>query len=757
MHKFNYRWTLADAKFTKDKGKVFSCFACGGGSSMGYKLAGFDVIGCNEIDPRMMEAYCTNHNPKYAFLESIQTFKDKEKLPDELYNLNILDGSPPCFEAGTLIMTDKGLAKIEDIKKGDFVLTHKNRFRKVTETMVKNTNSIFVLKVQGLLPTKVTGEHPLYTRHMHRKDSWTPRRFSKPEWKDVKNLSIVRTPNIILEQDYIGIAINNKSILPKFENLHINNDFLYIIGRWFGDGWTRVFENKQPYRIQAKYTIGQSKCKNCDNPTMVHKRHGYGRFYSAYCSVKCRDSFGGKFRKKNRHDFILCCGKHELKDLVGKIKKLGMNFVVSEQRSTYRISISNKELCAFVSQFGKGAKNKRLTNAILDLPVKSLKCFLDGYLDADGHYEIQYDKWSCCSISKELILGIQHCVHKVYKVPTSIAIKDNSKYSNLIEGRMVNTNMAYSIFFFKSNRKQQHGFFENGYLWVPFRKAEEVKENINVYNISVEEDESYTFNNLICHNCSSFSMSGNREKDWGTEKQFREGQAEQVLDTLFFDFIDLAKRLQPKVVIAENVKGLLMGEAKQYVIKIYEEFEKAGYNVQHWLLDASVMGVPQRRERVFFIALRNDLCEQFMYQKDMFTMAPKLNLEFNEPEIPFSEIEDPTDLSIKDDTVISKLWDLVKPGASFSTAHPKGSFFNDYKVRKDVPINTIVADAGHGGWHYSIKRRLNDKEIVLGGSFPMDYDFGKNKAKYLVGMSVPSIMVAHIATEIYDQWLSKLR
>ena len=50
-HKFNYRWTLKDAKFTKDKGLVFSCFACGGGSTMGYKLAGYDVIGCNEIDP----------------------------------------------------------------------------------------------------------------------------------------------------------------------------------------------------------------------------------------------------------------------------------------------------------------------------------------------------------------------------------------------------------------------------------------------------------------------------------------------------------------------------------------------------------------------------------------------------------------------------------------------------------------------------------------------------------------------------------
>ena len=95
-HNFPYKWTLKDAVFTKDKGKVFSCFACGGGSTMGYKLAGFDVIGCNEIDPKMMEAYKVNHNPKYSYLEPIQTFKLREDLPQELYELDILDGSPPC-------------------------------------------------------------------------------------------------------------------------------------------------------------------------------------------------------------------------------------------------------------------------------------------------------------------------------------------------------------------------------------------------------------------------------------------------------------------------------------------------------------------------------------------------------------------------------------------------------------------------------------------------------------------------------------
>jgi DNA (cytosine-5)-methyltransferase 1 len=139
--------------------------------------------------------------------------------------------------------------------------------------------------------------------------------------------------------------------------------------------------------------------------------------------------------------------------------------------------------------------------------------------------------------------------------------------------------------------------------------------------------------------CSSFSMAGNREKDWGKEKKFREGQANQVLDNLFFDFIDLAKELQPKVIVAENVKGLLQGEAKQYVRRIYKEFDEAGYYCQHWLLDASKMGVLQNRERVFFICLRKDLAKDFLYFKDMFTEVPKLELIFNEKKIRLNQLK----------------------------------------------------------------------------------------------------------------------
>lgn len=358
-HNFPYKWTLKDAVFTKDKGKVFSCFACGGGSTMGYKLAGFDVIGCNEIDPKMIEVYKANHNPKYAYLEPIQTFKLRTDLPDELYNLDILDGSPPC---------------------------------------------------------------------------------------------------------------------------------------------------------------------------------------------------------------------------------------------------------------------------------------------------------------------------------------------------------------------------------------------------------------------SSFSMAGNREKDWGKKKKFREGQAEQILDTLFFDFIDLAKKLQSKVVIAENVKGLFLGEAKNYVRRIYKEFDLAGYYVQHWLLDASKMGVPQRRERVFFIALRKDLATPFLVQQNFFDVLPKLKLEFNEPEIKFCEIKE-INAEITNENKLSPSekirWDIRKHGDNSLAdcdmrLRGKNSFFNQRFIYGKKILQTITATKIGRDILFDEPRKCSKLELCLGGSFPVDYNFYGNETGYLVGMSVPPVMMAQIAKEVYEQWLSKI-
>jgi len=259
--------------------------------------------------------------------------------------------------------------------------------------------------------------------------------------------------------------------------------------------------------------------------------------------------------------------------------------------------------------------------------------------------------------------------------------------------------------------------------------------------------------------CSSFSMAGNREKDWGTEKVFREGQAEQILDTLFFDFIDLAKKLQPKVVIAENVKGLLLGSAKSYVRRIYKELDEAGYYVQHFLLDASNMGLPQRRERVFFICLRKDLATQFLHSSDMFTQLPKIKMEFNEPKIVFNEVKDGKGRDIPKG--LKTAWNLRKNGdIDLSCTNDRefnkpNSQFNQNYLYDDIVCGTLVSkEDGH--ILFNEGKYLSDTERMKIGSYPLDYNFGKLRTYYLIGMSVPPVMTAQIAKQVYEQWLSKL-
>jgi DNA (cytosine-5)-methyltransferase 1 len=242
--------------------------------------------------------------------------------------------------------------------------------------------------------------------------------------------------------------------------------------------------------------------------------------------------------------------------------------------------------------------------------------------------------------------------------------------------------------------------------------------------------------------CSSFSMAGNREKDWGKTKVFREGQAEQRLDDLFFDYIALAKKLQPKVVIAENVKGLIQGNAKAYVHRIKKEFEEAGYKVQLFLLNAASMGVPQKRERVFFICQRNDL------------NYPKLELKFNEEAILFGNLFENIEYN---DLTKNELYlwnNKIHGDGDFGIINlrlgNKQNSFTTKLLYKEKVCNTVTG--GDNNILFDIPRKTTKNEVCQIGTYPLDYNFKKIEPKYLIGMSVPPVMTAQIATEIYNQW-----
>jgi DNA (cytosine-5)-methyltransferase 1 len=252
--------------------------------------------------------------------------------------------------------------------------------------------------------------------------------------------------------------------------------------------------------------------------------------------------------------------------------------------------------------------------------------------------------------------------------------------------------------------------------------------------------------------CSTFSMAGSREKAWGKKKHFREGQAEQVLDDLFFDYLNLVEHLKPRVAIAENVKGMLQGNAKGYCKMVIDRFRDIGYKPQLFLVNAADCGVPQKRERVFFIALRNDI------NKPKLLLAPKSRwISAGEATSDLQVLTDDEIRETKPSPCDLKWWHLTDKGKGYEQAvirkGLKAKLFNNKRLDDKIPSNTLPANESII-MHWGVCRKLTYREWKRLGSFPDDYQAKTDKiGKYMIGMSVPPRMTEQVAKAVIEQWL----
>lgn len=533
--------------------KLFSLFAGVGAPEMALKRLGIplEIVGYSEIDKYAIQSYKAIHGEDIPNLGDI---KQIERLP----KCNLLFYGSPCLTGDTLVMTSLGYKQIVDVNIGDEVLGHDGAFHKVTDFLEQGIKPTYKIKAMGMDSIRCTDNHKFYVRKMYRKyltvngKRKNERSFKEPEWVECKDLD---------KSYYMGMPINNKSELPNWSGVEYsrwkhkhnelpldNPDFWYIVGRFLGDDWVR-----------------DRKDRNCQ-----------------YSST------------------VICCGKSEINELESKMAVF--NYTKVEDRTVFRLQISNKELATFLSNFGHGAGEKFVPGFVMNLPKDLLKSFIDGYLESDGCYT--QNRYKGTSISKKLIYGLTQCIAKVYNRPFSI-YHTKRKPTCIIEGREVNQKDNFQFTFQDKARKQDKAFYENGYIWYPIQSIESTGLEEPVYDITVEDCHSFVANNCITHNCQDFSIAG---KQRGLINE----QGEQTRSGLLLEverLVETAKANNelPEILLMENVKNLVSKKFKPDFDRWLQKLDSLGYNNYYSVLNAKDYGVPQNRERVFVVSIRKDI------------------------------------------------------------------------------------------------------------------------------------------------------
>ena len=264
--------------------------------------------------------------------------------------------------------------------------------------------------------------------------------------------------------------------------------------------------------------------------------------------------------------------------------------------------------------------------------------------------------------------------------------------------------------------------------------------------------------------CCAFSTAGRREKGWNTQHDYSDG-AKQRIDDLFFEYARLVRGIQPKTFVAENVSGLVKGTAKGYFKLILQELKDCGYEVKAALLDASRLGVPQKRQRLIFVGVRKDLAERFGVQPCfpkplpyVYTLGDALkNVLQNESE---REARLAEGKRHKWGNILRQLpkSPLKVLDGSRVTG---GSYFSLQRESLYKPCSTICATHGgataNGACHPFEDRKMTIPELKRIMSVPDDFILTGACAQQWerLGRMVPPLMMKAVAETVRDQILRR--
>lgn len=246
--------------------------------------------------------------------------------------------------------------------------------------------------------------------------------------------------------------------------------------------------------------------------------------------------------------------------------------------------------------------------------------------------------------------------------------------------------------------------------------------------------------------CESFSTSGERDKGWGKVKNYSD--TTQRIDDLFFEYVRLLRGLQPKTFVAENVSGLIKGSSRGYFKLIMRALKESGYRVGAQLLNAAWLGVPQSRERLIFVGVREDLAVEPVHPSPLpyrYTVRDALGET--------GRIEGPAwtmpEGKVRTLYLASQRYGLHRFLEVHEKLYGRGSFFNHRRADWEKPSPTILAGSSCV-YHPDEPRSLTIPEALRLSGFPDDFELKGPFMKQWerLGNCVPPVMMMHVAQTI---------
>jgi site-specific DNA-cytosine methylase len=296
------------------------------------------------------------------------------------------------------------------------------------------------------------------------------------------------------------------------------------------------------------------------------------------------DGWRQKSKSQSCGRITICCNHDEADALQGRISAAGFTFCRNRERTVTRFAIVKKELYEFCGRFGKGASGKHLPGWVLELDRDRARALCEGYFSGDGYRcHRSGSKWRITTVSRGLAISFALLAQRAFGVVASLREYESTK-NKTIEGRVVNQRNQYFLIVPDRNRS---GKVDGSYGWKYVRSNEPCGVE-DVYNIAVEEDESYCADGAIVHNCQPFSAAGKRK---GKEDPRH----------LWPWIASGIKDCQPGLCLFENVEGhISIG-----LPTVVSDLEEMGYTVSWGIFSAAEVGAPHQRKRVFILGARD--------------------------------------------------------------------------------------------------------------------------------------------------------